>query len=153
MSSSSVVQVIIVGGWSPGPLLHLKSHLHHNYYRVCNIVEPNNIPMPPFGGCWCCDIIILGTIVLLIGLNWLLNWILSDVVHSIISTLLHLVVVIVWFRIFAAVVVRRSIERGIQIVMNEIIIRPHHLSSTGSNNPTIVIGFSWGGAVRVLKTF
>ena len=102
-----------------------------------------SIPMPPFGGWWCCDGGVLGMVLLLGGVIWFLNWILSGTFPGI-SALLHFVVVLLWFRAFAAVVVRRSIERGISSVMQEVRRRP----AGGNSNPTVLIGFSWGGAVR-----
>jgi hypothetical protein len=51
-----------------------------------------------------------------------------------------------WFRFFTAMVVRTSIDTSIRIAMNEIM---QHDDDVGK---TVVIGFSWGGAVSTRKS-
>jgi hypothetical protein len=154
--SPHVLQIIFIGGWSPGPLNHLQSFLiRHPTYRTCTtIVEPSTaIPMPPFGGCWCWDSWILCMIVFGTGIMWLFRSIVVSLSenkemlrhHPLLVSILYGIVLVTWFRVFAAVVVRRSIQKGIQILSKE--IRQRQTDGARADR-FLLIGFSWGGAVR-----
>jgi hypothetical protein len=130
--------VLIVGGWSPGPLMYLKSFLSSHR---CSIVEPRNLPMPPFPGSWCCDPKVMAMFIVLIVLLWM-----SSRIHhyapSVLWNVVAVVAALVWVRLLALVVVRSSIRKSIQICLE--VIRQQE----EGNVNVIVIGFSWGAAVR-----
>ncbi|CAJ1962847.1 unnamed protein product [Cylindrotheca closterium] len=123
--------VIILGGWSPGPLLYLKDFLASNQ---CRIVELQ-IPMPPIPGSWCLDKAVCGTIGILILMIFGLALHASDL-HWF---LFAFIVFPIWFRILAVIVVRVSIKQGIQIALQAI--------RESEGRETILVGFSWGAAV------
>jgi hypothetical protein len=134
MNSNKPV-ILIIGGWSPGPLLYLR-RLLSSYHTV----EPRNLPMPPFPGSWCCEV----KVILMFAVLPVLLWTASRIhlyASSIVWNILAAIVYLLWFRLLAAVVVRVSIKRSAQICMAS--IRQHE-------GNVIIIGFSWGGAVRCL---
>lgn len=127
-------RILILGGWSPGPLNHLKNYLQH---RNCVIIEPN-IPMPPMGCSWCCDISML----VLLGVVGLMVWGCQALAASmtnlglLIGTCILLVAVsLVLIRLCVAWLVRRSIDKGV------------HQAKRFLPDAALVIGFSWGGCV------
>ena len=126
--------IVMIGGWSPGPLIYLRRFL-----SAYQIVEPRNLPMPPFPGSWCCDIKFVFMVAVLILLLWIST---SDIIQAIFLKILIIVASIIWFRILAAIAVRISIQKSAQICNDT--IRKHDKG----NNDIIIIGFSWGGAVR-----
>jgi hypothetical protein len=65
--------------------------------------------------------------------------------HPLLVSILYGIVLVTWFRVFAAVVVRRSIQKGIQILSKE--IRELQRGVRRADR-FLLIGFSWGGAVR-----
>lgn len=124
--------VIVLGGWSPGPLVYLQDFLATNQ---CRIVELQ-IPMPPIPGSWCRDKSVCGTIgVLILMIVCLASYGASDLQWF----LFAFVVFPIWCRILAAIVVRVSIQQGMQIAKKAI--------RENEGRDTIVVGFSWGAAV------
>jgi hypothetical protein len=84
------------------------------------------------------------------GLVWLLRSILvslteNEVRHPMLVSFLYGILLVTWFRVFVAVVVRRSIRKGIQILSKEI-LRERQRGARADR--FLLIGFSWGGAVR-----
>ena len=124
--------VIILGGWSPGPLLYLQDFLASNQ---CRIVELP-IPMPPIPGSWCRDTTVLGWVVLLV---LIIVGLASYAPDDLYWFLFAFVVFPIWFRILAAIVVRRSIQQGIQTARRAI--------RENEGRESILLGFSWGAAV------
>ena len=126
-------RILILGGWSPGPLNHLKNFLQQ---RNCVVIEPS-IPMPPMGCSWCCDI----SMVALVCVVGLMLWgcqiagSLKNLGMIIGTRILLVAVSLVLIRLCIAWLVRRSIDKGVQHAKR-------FLPPT-----TIVIGFSWGGCV------
>ena len=133
--SQSRPAVIILGGWSPGPLLYLIEFLSS---QQCDILQPRNLPMPPIPGSWCCDPKVLLMILALVGIQWVLHSFNDGLQWVFIS----IVVTLVWFRLLVAVVVRASIERSVKISLK--CLREQE------GREIILIGFSWGGAVSVI---
>jgi hypothetical protein len=121
----------MVGGWSPGPLMYLKSFLAS---RRCSVVEPHHLPMPPFPGTWCCHPKVLAMLIVLGVLMWLSFTSHSHILWNVSAILGSLI----WFRLLALVVVRTSIQMSAQTCLDA--IRQH-------DGKLILIGFSWGGAV------
>jgi len=130
-------RIVIVGGWSPGPLGHLEQVLLAE--RCRDVVKPKNMNlwMPPFPGIWCCNpYVVLVSFVL--GATIYLS-ITADV-----SAVLRLSIVVLalgWGRLLAALVVRTSIESSIRIISRE------GLAKDIDHNKVFFIGFSWGGAI------
>ena len=122
----------MIGGWSPGPLIYLRRFL-----SAYTIVQPRNLPMPPIPGSWCCDVKVLLMAVVLGFLLWASCRLHEYLPGGIIWNLLAIVATFIWFRYLAAIVVRVSIRKSVQICLDS--IRQH--------DNVIIIGFSWGGAV------
>lgn len=131
--------VVLIGGWSPGPLIYLKRFLQTQ--QLCNVVEPKHLPMPPFPGSWCWDINVIAMVTGLCLSFWLISRLEpeSSSVRLIIRILFGSMVC-VWFRFLAAVVVRSSIRKGVQLCLKENRHEGH----------VILVAFSWGGAVSIL---
>lgn len=132
---SESISVLVLGGWSPGPLPYLKRGLQ----RRCTFLEPN-IPMPPVGISWCLD----GGMVMLALVIAVAIWAciaLPDYMYSrvwlTVTRLLVVMASVVLARLCVAAVVRGSISKGI------------HFAETYMcrHNVAVVIGFSWGGGV------
>lgn len=149
--SSQPPQIIVLGGWSPGPLLYLqrsiKSFRSQSVSvngRHVEIVEPfERLPMPPLPGRWCYHPVIAAMFMIFFGLLYLAA---SGVVEvrststTILVRLLFVLLAFGWLRLLAASVVRISIDQSIRITQKEIMYRD-------DPERTILIGFSWGGAV------
>lgn len=127
--------VLILGGWSPGPLVYLK----RNLYGRCTFLEPK-IPMPPVGFSWCLDV---GMFLLLLVIA-LATWAciaLADYIDSrawlAVACLAVIIVSLFVSRLCVAVVVRGSIRKGVDI----------GAAAMRQRNVDVVIGFSWGGGV------
>lgn len=127
--------VLILGGWSPGPLLYLK----RNFFGRCVFLEPE-IPMPPVGISWCFDVGILLLVVVAVLAIWACIA-LAGYVNSrgwlVVSRLSVIVTALFLSRLCVAAVVRGSISKGVNIASK--VIR--------EQNVNVVIGFSWGGGV------
>lgn len=133
--ASSSPTVLILGGWSPGPLLYLK----RNFYRQCIFVEPA-IPIPPVGISWCCN----GAMLALLGALAFMIWAciaLADYIDTRAwLALFRLAIIVVGLflcRLCVAAVVRGSIKKGVLIASKYI----------RQENVDVVLGFSWGGGV------
>jgi hypothetical protein len=121
--------VLVVGGWSPGPLLYLSSVL-----TSYNVVQPRRLPMPPFPGSWCCHPkFLLASIVC--GIFW---WLSCQPNVNVAWKLLSIVATLLMIRVVAATAVRTSIDMATDSCLEA--IRPY-------NRNIVLIGFSWGGAV------
>ena len=120
-------RILILGGWSPGPLHHLKYYLKQ---KNCVVIEPN-IPMPPMGCSWCCDVSMFA----LLAVLGLMMWGCISVQHTRGARLIIVAVSLVLLRRCVAWIVRRSIKRGVQQA-------ERYLPEVA-----IVIGFSWGGGI------
>lgn len=123
--------VIILGGWSPGPLLYLQDFLASNQ---CQIIELQ-IPMPPIPGSWCSDKAVCGTVGVLIVMILALASYASDL-HWF---LFAFIVLPIWLRLLAAIVVRVSVQQGMQTTLKAM--------RENEGRETILVGFSWGAAV------
>jgi len=137
------VVALFVGGWSPGPLVYLESLLRQ---KNIFILQPKNLPMPPFpSGSWCCH---PKTIVLVGGIGVFL-WLTFRPENQHWSyNLLSFLAVLVMCRIAASIVVQTSIEIGAQNCLEA--IKPYYQQQHEHDNTTcqiIFVGFSWGGAV------
>ena len=126
--------VLVVGGWSPGPLCYLQSVMTT---RSCIVVQPRTLPMPPFpSGSWCCH----PRVLLSMALCGVFMWLAMRQHQSILWNVLAILATLVSLRILAAVAVRTSIQVGARSCL-ETIQHLHH------DNKLVLVGFSWGGAV------
>lgn len=108
-------RILVLGGWSPGPLSYLKYHLARN--KNCVFIEPN-IPMPPIGWSWWCDMSIFFSLIMLACVIWGLQS-LGIILQSRapllwLCRLLLIVTSFVLLRVCVAWIVRRSIDRGVK---------------------------------------
>lgn len=123
---------LVVGGWSPGPLVYLKQVLASRQGSV--MVEPRKLPMPPFPGSWCCHPLVLVMMATCGTFLWL-----ASVQHgTILWNLLAVVATVVSIRLLAAVAVRTSIQEATQSCLE---------ATRQYDGNVVLIGFSWGGAV------
>mmetsp|Transcript_2652 Transcript_2652/g.6261 ORF Transcript_2652/g.6261 Transcript_2652/m.6261 type:complete len:257 (+) Transcript_2652:2-772(+) len=131
------IRIIIVGGWSPGPLGYLERILSAE--RAHDIVHPKKISlwMPPFPGTWCCHPYVL-----------LMTFVLGAIIYlsatayvTIFLRLMMVVLALAWSRLLVGVVVRTSIETSIWMICRE------GLTENIDRDRVLVIGFSWGGAI------
>ena len=127
--------LLVVGGWSPGPLIYLSSAMAS--YRV---VQPRSLPMPPFPGSWCCYPKVLSAWVVC----GMFLWVSCQSGVKIAWKLLCIAATTLILRVLAAVAVRTSIETAANSCLEA--IRPYH------RNNVVLIGFSWGGAVGLIFT-
>lgn len=132
----SLVPVLIIGGWSPGPLMYLKRGLR----RQCIFLEPS-VPMPPVGCSWCIDKHMLALLCVLAFMSWSCHdmggridrkWLLFLTRVGIVA------VSLVVIRFLVAGIVRSSVQKGVQIA---------HQCLQRHRNVAVIIGFSWGGGV------
>lgn len=126
--------VLILGGWSPGPLLYLK----RNFHGQCTFVEPK-IPMPPVGFSWCFDVGMLALVLVIAMAIWvsvaLRGWV--DNRALAIARVTVVIVALFLSRLCVAAVARGAIRRGVNIATR--CMRERRVD--------VVIGFSWGGGV------
>ena len=115
------VRVLILGGWSPGPL----DHLREQFANVCDFVEPG-LHMPPSGVRWCCtwECMLLAASVYFACNMTQVAWQLR-LVSIALSPLL------------VVLLVRGSIRRCISIAN----------SAIAAHKIEVVVGFSWGGGI------
>lgn len=130
-------RIVIVGGWSPGPLHHLKQAV--SALGCHEIIEPSQLNqfMPPFPGLWCCH-------PAFIIMAFMLGATVFLAVTASTTIFLRLLIVLLafgWLRILVGVAVRTSIETSIRR------IRQEGLEDGKDPNRILLIGFSWGGAV------
>lgn len=128
--------VLILGGWSPGPLTVLKSRFH----AQCLFLEPA-IPMPPVGVGWCASPSCLLLVAELVLVPWLCWWLAAEAgissVGGAIATLGVLSAAAMLARLCVAGLVRDALRVGVQSAQE--IIRKRQVD--------VVVGFSWGGGV------
>lgn len=126
--------VLILGGWSPGPLNYIKKSLHSQ----CIFVEPK-IPIPPVGCLWLYDpwtAALLGLKIYLIRVS--LGFALHRGNESLSSRMFYLLICFMAKYMCIAGIVRRSMQRCVKTAMDTIQSDP---------NLEIIVGFSWGGSV------
>merc|ERR1712216_66252 len=126
------MRVLILGGWSPGPLDIIRGQ-----FRGCDFEEPN-IPMPPSGLLWCCN----PFCILLLGLFGLVPWLFTltsglSTASQVAAALGILLGAAIGARLLVAGLVRFSILHGVWTAT----------SAMERSRPDVVVGFSWGGAV------
>lgn len=121
--------VLVVGGWSPGPLLYLSSTLQSHV-----VIQPRRLPMPPFPGEWCCHPSVVLSAIVLGVFVWLSCRSDMPTVWRIVAAIVSLGTI----RILVAVVLRSSIAIAANSCLEA--IRPY-------DGNVVLIGFSWGGAV------
>ena len=149
--------VMLVEGWSLGPLLYLRAGLKRGN-RV-RIIQPR-LPMPPLLGWWFWDLNFFGLFTIFVVYCLVFVWpfvviLLREGFHDdnndnksplvakqswtkwMLLLVFHLILILGAIRIMAAVVVRSSKRKGMEICLRE--IRDHKVS--------VVVAFSWGGAV------
>jgi hypothetical protein len=130
------ITVLVLGGWSPGPLNLLK----WRFRERCTFVEPE-IPMPPVGVSWCVDPFCVLLVADLGLAPWLCSWLSSNARFSaaalILATGAVLIAAAVWARLCVAGLVRGAVRVGTQRAA--LLIRQRSVN--------IVMGFSWGGGV------
>eukprot|EP00933_Yihiella_yeosuensis_P042769 TRINITY_DN3743_c1_g2_i1.p1 TRINITY_DN3743_c1_g2~~TRINITY_DN3743_c1_g2_i1.p1 ORF type:complete len:260 (-),score=32.25 TRINITY_DN3743_c1_g2_i1:450-1229(-) len=128
-------RVLILGGWSPGPLEVLQNHFRNS----ADFFEPT-IPMPPAGCRWCLNPFWALLLTMIFGLIPALNavgsawkdevavWIVRGILLVATPFLIRLLIAgLVWF----------AIRDGVRIAENAI----------REIQPDIVLAFSWGGGV------
>lgn len=120
--------VLILEGWSLGPLLYLQKCLKDSKTKY-KILQPG-LPMPPLlpGTWWWDRNFIAMTIVCWCGFGG---------TARILCALCILASVVGWIRLMAAVAVRSSIRRGVAIC----------LKNMHEQNIVAIVAFSWGGAI------
>lgn len=134
--------ILLLEGWTPGPLTHLHKFLKGGNSTPYKILEPS-LPMPPFVGLWWYDRNVIVMFGGLIGIIWSGCRFLVQVASAyggtarILCSFAVLAVILFWIRLVACVAVRSSIQRGVDICLQQ--MRDH--------NVVAIVGFSWGGAV------
>ncbi|KAL7579310.1 hypothetical protein ACA910_013993 [Epithemia clementina (nom. ined.)] len=140
-SSSSDPCVLILNGWSPGPLWYLKRTLRQQQTSL-RIIEPV-LDMPPVGIRWCCNT----RFALLVALYGYFIWYARHLCAGLKSQespayyqclLLSTFMGLVWFRALVSEVVRYSMQRNVDLCQRLL---------SQNSNVVLIIGFSWGGAV------
>jgi len=134
--------VLFLEGWSPGPLSYLIKVLQ-DVDAPYRILQPTRLQMPPFVGYWWWNRCVMAMLLGLLGIIWLgvrgMARIASHHGGTAITmySLALLVVMMAWIRLLVCVVVRTSIQQGVDICLEQ--IKEH--------NVVAIVGFSWGGAV------
>ena len=91
--------------------------------------------MPPIPGSWCVDKTVLGTVgILVLSIVGLAHY-----ANDLYWFLFAFIVFPIWLRFLAAMVVRVSIQQGIQTALWAI--------RENEDREIILLGFSWGAAV------
>lgn len=128
-------RVLVLGGWSPGPLDVLRSRFHSEI----EFEEPD-IPMPPAGCRWCVNPCWILLITLLVFTPWLLiqaeDWAGTDGG----SWGIRIALVVGFFvllRLLIAGVVWFSVRDSMRIAC----------ANMDSFGPDLLLGFSWGGGI------
>jgi len=134
---NATIKVLVLGGWSPGPLSYLKRRFRSDRFVF---VEPA-IPMPPMGFAWCWDPFCLLLVVNLVFTSWLCNWLAQGAELSgslaALTVAGTLIVAAGVARLCVAGLVRGAMRVGAR--RSSALIRQH--------NYDMVVGFSWGGGV------
>ena len=129
-----LVHVLILGGWSPGPLTYLQSRFRQD----CVFFEPT-LPMPPVGCAWLC---MWETVLLwLCGVvAWSLATDAQGWISSFVSSEFQLPILIFltfFLPVLIILVVRGAVRRS--VAKATAAIDAHAID--------VVVGFSWGGAI------
>mmetsp|Transcript_27613 Transcript_27613/g.42481 ORF Transcript_27613/g.42481 Transcript_27613/m.42481 type:complete len:246 (-) Transcript_27613:280-1017(-) len=133
--AEALIPIIILGGWSPGPLNQMKRFLQSR----CVFIEPS-IPTPPVGCSWCLDKSVLALAIVLIIMFWSSGRVF--VAHGLQSMILRLAtmgICVFLVRLCVAGIVRGSVAKGVRVVKRTL--------QQNRDNVKIVVGFSWGGGV------
>ena len=124
------MRVLVLGGWSPGPLNLLRHH-----FSAAQFEEPN-IPMPPSGLKWCCNpFLLLLLLFVAVGLPQLPQ--IVSATNSWMLGIFALLASLLLLRLLVAALVRFSIWHACRIAEGVI----------ASCQPDLVVGFSWGGGI------
>ena len=134
--------MLILGGWSPGPL----PQLAHTFRREANFIDiTSSLHTPPCGLAWCCN----PWLAVLLGyLCGLVPWLLGRLWHDnldrdlgtwarVALTLLLLFVSAVLARVLVAALVRYAVSVGVAQAARAI----------NAHGVDVVVGFSWGGGL------
>jgi len=156
-------KVLILGGWSPGPLHYLR----HRFRNRCIFIEPE-IPMPFWSGLCscCCNVYIFLIVGGIVVASYVIRFLVISNSNGFLLFLWILLIIgalFVYVRFCIAILVRSSIRIGSQIAQNEIhqcSIIPNHNNNNNNNNNElqqhhgtnndgirVIIGFSWGGGI------
>jgi predicted alpha/beta hydrolase family esterase len=135
--------VLLIEGWSLGPLLHLRKGLRDAKQKY-RILQPA-LPMPPFLGSWWWHRDFIAMAIGLLGILRIGYRLMHRVSIStyyggtarILCAFVLLASVVAWLRLMAAVAVRSSIQRGVEICLKKM----------HEHNVVAIVAFSWGGAV------
>jgi hypothetical protein len=133
--------VLLLEGWSMGPLIHLRKSLQDSKQKY-KILEPA-LPMPPFLGTWWWDRNFIAMAIGLLGICWSGIYSMTRVstyyggTAGILCAFCILASVVGWIRLMAVVAVRCSIRKGVAIC----------LKNMHEYNIVAIVAFSWGGAV------
>ena len=125
------VRVLLLGGWSPGPL----DFIRHAFADRCIFVEPA-LHMPPSGVRWCCT----WEALLIVVAAWSTLYSLAHVRRGgeiAVENLAVLLTSVVALPFLVVLLVRGSIRRSVTAA-NRAIHR---------KGIEVVVGFSWGGGV------
>ena len=131
------VRIVIVGGWSPGPLGHLKQAL--SLHGCHEFIEPSNLSkfMPPFPGLWCFHPAVFIT-ALILGAT---IHVALTAITTFFQRLLIILLILALCRILVVITVRTSIKESIRRICWE------GLNADIDHTRVVIVGFSWGGSV------
>ena len=154
--------ILLVEGWSPGPLSFLQRRLqqrtmtmdarkknhnesrHNNsshYYNVWHLSQSLPMPPLPIGSWWKSPSIWMMLVIGLIGWYAICKW--NPPFPYILRWILILAFLVAWLRGSAAVVVRSSVTKGVALLRKELVQHDEH-----SKQPVdLIIAFSWGAAI------
>ena len=122
------MQVLILGGWSPGPL----DWLTQRFDAECVFHEPS-LPMPPVGCRWCMSPSVAFLAAWLLGLP---GWLFPSVFETIPGVARLLLNVLV-FAVAVVCIARDAVKQGVRIASDAI----------ERYNIDVIVGFSWGGGL------
>jgi len=122
--------VIVLGGWSPGPLTVVKQSLSS---RNCVAVMEPDIPMPPMKCSWLLDPCVAAFFAVLGCTSWAYHAIERQGLLLIPLTIIALGAL----RLCVAGIVRGSLQRGVRKTM----------AIMNTSKTELIVGFSWGGSV------
>ena len=148
--ATSAPTVLLLSGWTPGPMNYLRSRLQKDIAEngVVVIVEPKLL-MPPWRGFWCWDlnfIVMLGVVALLLAGLWQVLVIGPNGTgeeeppsqsQKVLYASLLLGILCYWIRLMVAVVARSAQQDGVEKCLKEMKRR----------NVVLCVGFSWGAGV------
>ena len=141
--STMHLRALFVGGWSDGPLCALRQEAHRAGIEVVSV----DIPTPPVGVRWCCNAWLLAFPILLVALRWAwgaLGGIGMATAPLWAGRLALLVAAGLVFRACVHRVVRVALQQSADAILDA---NSNATSSDPDVVPTVLVGFSWGGAV------